>query len=356
MDLESTMAEIEQQWKALGEQLAKPSPTSDGRAFREQARRHAELGRMVDRWRELKKQRERLTQAESLVNDSDPAIASLAREEVEKLRPSVERLTRQLRLMLLPRDPRDERNVILEVRAGTGGEEAALFARDLLRMYSRYAERKGWRFELLSLSESEVGGVKEAVASVQGDRVYSVLKYESGTHRVQRVPVTEASGRIHTSAATVAILPEADEIDIKINPEDLRITVQRSSGPGGQHVNKTDSSVRIMHIPTGITVVCQDEKSQHKNKAKALKILRARLLEREEQRRQAEISADRKRQVGSGDRSQRIRTYNFPQNRVTDHRIGLTLYKLGEILDGDLDEITEALMAEQQSRQLAAME
>jgi len=308
----------------------------------------------VEKWHELQRERKRLEEAQSLTNDSDPEILAMAREEAETLAPRVETLTQELRGSLLPRDPRDERNVILEIRAGTGGEEAALFARDLFRTYSRYAERKGWRLEVLSLNPSDIGGVKEVIAAIQGKRVYSALKFESGTHRVQRVPVTEASGRIHTSAVTVAILPEADEVDIKINPDDLKITVQRSSGPGGQSVNTTDSSVRVLHMPTGMIVTCQDEKSQHKNKAKALQVLRARLLEHEEQRRQAEISADRRQQVGSGDRSQRVRTYNFPQNRVTDHRIGLTLYRLGEILDGDLDALIEALTVDERTRLLAA--
>jgi len=356
MDLDAKMAEIEKQWEALGNSLAEAAPRGDGKSYREQARRLAELGRIVEKWRELQKERERLDEAELLVGDPDPEISEMAREEIAELRPKIEKLSRELQLMLLPRDPRDERNVILEIRAGTGGEEAALFARDLFRMYSRYAERKGWRIEVLSLNPSDVGGIKEVIASVEGDRVYSALKFESGTHRVQRVPVTEAGGRIHTSAATVAILPEAEEVEVDLKPEDLKITVQRSSGPGGQSVNTTDSSVRVLHIPSGIMVTCQDEKSQHKNKAKALQILRARLLEREEQRRQAEISADRRRQVGSGDRSERIRTYNFPQNRVTDHRIGLTLYRLGEILDGDLDELIEALTLEDQTRRLATAE
>jgi len=354
VDLDARLGEIEKQWESVGRSLAETIPTGDGRAYREQARRHVELGRIVEKWNALKRERERLREAESLVGDSDPEISAMAREEMESLRSRITTLTQEMRVLLLPHDSRDERNVILEIRAGTGGEEAALFARDLFRMYCRYAERKGWRLEALSLSPSDMGGIKEVIATVQGERVYSVLKYESGTHRVQRIPVTEASGRIHTSAVTVAILPEADDVEVEIKPEDLRITVQRSGGPGGQSVNTTDSSVRVIHIPTGMIVVCQDEKSQHKNKAKALQVLRARLLEREQERQHAEISANRRQQIGSGDRSERIRTYNFPQNRVTDHRIGLSLHKLPEVLDGDLDELIEALTSDEQTRLLAA--
>jgi len=354
MDLDAKLEEIEKQWESLGKTLTDTISGGDGRTYRDQARRHAELGRIVEKWNALRSAKQRLAEAEVLLHDSDPEISAMARDEVESLRPQIESLTQDMRVLLLPRDPRDERNVILEIRAGTGGEEAALFARDLFRMYTRYAERRGWEMEVLSLSPSDMGGVKEVVASVQGERVYSVLKFESGTHRVQRIPVTEAGGRIHTSAVTVAVLPEADEVEVDIKPEDLRITVQRSSGPGGQSVNTTDSSVRVIHIPTGMIVTCQDEKSQHKNKAKALSVLRARLLEREQQRRQAERSAARKQQIGSGDRSERIRTYNFPQNRVTDHRIGLSLHRLPEILDGDLEEMIEALTLEEQIRLLAA--
>ena len=353
MDLDAKMAEIEQQWEALGRALSDSAPTGDGKTWRDQARRHAELGRIVEKWRRLEAARDQLVQAEALVDDPDADLSAMAREEAAAARTRIDALEQAVRVLLLPRDPRDERDVLLEIRAGTGGEEASLFARDLFRMYTRHAEQKGWKVELLSLSESDAGGIKEVIASIQGDRVYSQLKFESGTHRVQRVPATEASGRIHTSAATVAILPEADEVDLAIKPEELRITVQRSSGPGGQSVNTTDSSVRVIHIPTGMIVTCQDEKSQHKNKAKALKILRARLLEMEEQKQAAAISADRRRQIGSGDRSERIRTYNFPQNRMTDHRIGLTLYRLADILEGNIDEIIEALTLEEQTRLLA---
>jgi peptide chain release factor 1 len=265
-------------------------------------------------------------------------------------------MERQLRVLLLPKDAADEKNAILEVRAGTGGEEAALFAADLLRMYQRYAERQGWRFELLHVNETGLGGVKEAAATISGRGVFARLKFESGVHRVQRVPATEASGRIHTSAATVAVLPEAEEVDVKIEDKDLRIDVFRSSGPGGQSVNTTDSAVRITHLPTGIVVQQQDEKSQHKNKAKALKVLRARLYDMERAQRDAERAAQRKSQVGTGDRSERIRTYNFPQGRVSDHRINLTLYKIDRVMDGELDEIIDALVAADQAERLAELE
>ncbi|MBM3333633.1 peptide chain release factor 1 [Candidatus Sumerlaeota bacterium] len=354
VDLDVTLTEIEKQWEALGQALAEAVSTGDGKTYRDQARRHAELGRIVDKWHALIAARKRLDEAVSLVGDSDPAISAMAHEEADELRKEIESLAQELRIMLLPRDPRDDRNVILEIRAGTGGEEAALFARDLFRMYCRFAERRGWRIEALSLSPSDIGGIREVIATVQGERVFSVLKFESGTHRVQRIPVTEASGRIHTSAVTVAVLPEAEEVEVEIKPDDLRITVQRSGGPGGQSVNTTDSSVRVMHIPTGLIVVCQDEKSQHKNKAKALRVLRARLLETEQRRQHEERSATRRQQIGTGDRSERIRTYNFPQNRVTDHRIGLTLHRLPQILDGELDEIVQALALEEQTRLLAA--
>jgi peptide chain release factor 1 len=267
----------------------------------------------------------------------------LAREEIDSLTLDLEKLGENLKVLLLPKDPNDEKNILLEIRAGTGGEEAALFAGDLFRMYSRYAELNRWKIEILSQSVTGIGGVKEIIVLIEGQMVYSRLKYESGVHRVQRVPETEAQGRIHTSAVTVAILPEAEEIDVDINPEDLRIDVYRSSGHGGQHVNTTDSAVRITHLPTGIVVTCQDEKSQHKNKAKAMKVLLSRLLDRQQAEQQSKISEERRNMVGSGDRSERIRTYNFPQGRATDHRIGLTLYKLEEVLRGELDLLIDPL-------------
>jgi len=282
-----------------------------------------------------------------LKEETDEEIRSLARDEIQTLREEAASREEELRLLLLPKDPNDEKNVLLEIRAGTGGEEAGLFAADLFRMYTRLAERQGWKLEILSHSTTGIGGLKEIIASIAGDRVYSRLKYESGVHRVQRVPVTESQGRIHTSAVTVAVLPEAAEVDVAINPEDLRIDVFRSSGPGGQSVNTTDSAVRITHLPTGLVVSCQDEKSQHKNKAKALKVLRARLLHLKQQEQQQQIAQERKTQVGSGDRSERIRTYNFPQSRITDHRIGFSIHgqKMEDTLDGDLDELIQALTA-----------
>jgi peptide chain release factor 1 len=267
-----------------------------------------------------------------------------------------EALEQNLQILLIPKDPRDEKDVILEIRAGTGGEEAALFAADLFRAYSRYAERRRWRIELIEESLADAGGFKEIIVSIAGDKVYSRLKYESGVHRVQRVPKTETQGRIHTSAVTVAILPEAEDVDVEINPQDLKIDVFRSSGPGGQSVNTTDSAIRMTHLPTGLVVSCQDEKSQHKNKAKALKVLKSRLLALKQEEHEAEISSDRKSQVGSGDRSEKVRTYNFPQGRVTDHRIGLTLHKLDQIMNGDLDEVMDALSAHFQSEALKSRE
>jgi peptide chain release factor 1 len=280
-----------------------------------------------------------------MLAEADPELRELAKAELERLEAEQVTLEAEIRTLLLPKDPNDDKDVILEIRAGAGGDEAALFAADLFRMYSRYAERRGWKVEPLSISETGGGGAKEAIASVSGDRVFSRLKYERGVHRVQRVPVTESAGRIHTSTVTVAVLPEAEEVDVQIDPKDLRVDVFRSSGPGGQSVNTTDSAVRITHLPTGLVVQCQDEKSQHKNKARALKILRARLLEAEQERKAAERASDRRAQVGTGERSERIRTYNFPQSRITDHRAGVTLHRLEYALEGDLDELLDGVIA-----------
>jgi len=288
--------------------------------------------------------------------ESDPEVRAMVREEIESIRSTLPDAERALALSLLPRDAADERAAMLEIRAGTGGDEAALFAGDLFRMYQRYAESQGWRVELISASSSDSGGFKEAIASVEGKGVFAKLKFESGVHRVQRVPVTEAGGRIHTSAATVAVLPEAEEVDVKIDDKDLRIDIYRSSGPGGQSVNTTDSAVRIVHIPSGLVVIQQDEKSQHKNKAKAMKVLRTRLYELERDRLHTERAGARKSMVGSGDRSERIRTYNFPDGRVTDHRIGLTLHRLPEILDGKMDELIGALISEDEAERLASLD
>jgi peptide chain release factor 1 len=324
--------------------------------FAKLSKEHAELSPIVHAIRAYKETRRQLADSESILNDSasDPELKALAAQEAEELRDRFEREERALQLLLLPKDAVDSSSAIVEVRAGTGGQEAALFAGDLLKMYTRYAQLQGWRADLLSLSESDLGGVKEGVLSVEGDGAYAKLKFESGVHRVQRVPVTEASGRIHTSAATVAVLPEPEDVDIDVQDKDLRIDVYRASGAGGQHVNKTESAVRITHLPTGIVVAMQEEKSQHKNKAKAMKILKARLFEAERERQASERAAERKGLVGSGDRSQRIRTYNFPQGRVTDHRIGLTLQKLERILSGDdLADVIDALITEDRANRLA---
>ncbi|HJU18793.1 MAG TPA: peptide chain release factor 1 [Stellaceae bacterium] len=328
-----------------------------GAEFARLSKEYSELSAVVEEIAALRRAREEIAALEDMARSGeDGELRDLAEDELRALRERLPNLERRLRVALLPKDEDDSRNAIVEVRAGTGGEEAALFAADLFRMYQRYAALKGWRFEILDLSETGLGGCKEASASISGRDVFARLKFESGVHRVQRVPTTEASGRIHTSAATVAVLPEAEEVDVRIDDKDLRIDVFRASGPGGQSVNTTDSAVRITHLPTGLVVIQQDEKSQHKNKAKALKVLRARLYERERQARESARAAERKSQVGSGDRSERIRTYNFPQGRVTDHRINLTLYKLDKVLSGEaLDEIVDALLSEDQAARLAAV-
>ncbi len=334
--------------------LAAPDCTADLQRFRNMTRELAELQPVVGLYVQYKAKTEDLSQAESLL--SDPDMKELAQQEIQDARAALDALEAQLQVALLPRDPDDSRNVFVEIRAGTGGEESALFAADLLRMYARYAERKRWMTEVISESPSDLGGYKEVILRVAGEGAYGLLKYESGGHRVQRVPKTETQGRIHTSAATVAVMPEVDEAQaIQINPSDLRIDTFRASGAGGQHINKTDSAIRITHLPTGLVVECQDERSQHRNKARALSVLAARLAERERQARQAEQAATRKSLVGSGDRSDRIRTYNFPQGRVSEHRINLTLYKIDAILDGDLDELLTALRTEDQASQLAAL-
>ena len=319
----------------------------------------ADLGPLVEAIADYRQAGKELAEAEAMMAEpeSDAELRTLAEQEQQALKARLPELEQRVKLLLLPKDSADSRNVILEVRAGTGGDEAALFAGELLRMYQRYAESHGWRFELLDQSETEIGGCKEASAAVSGSEVFARLKFESGVHRVQRVPVTESGGRIHTSAATVAVLPEPEEVEVEVDESELRIDTYRSQGAGGQHVNTTDSAVRITHLPSGIVVSCQDEKSQHKNRAKAFKVLRARLYDHQRQQIDAERAADRKSQVGSGDRSERIRTYNFPQARVTDHRINLTLYKLDKVLTGEaLDEAIEALIAEDQAERLAALE
>ena len=333
---------------------------ADQESYVRLSREFAELDPIVATINALRKTMRECQELEQLIEDpaSDKEMAALARDELAALEPKVEALEHQLKISLLPKDSADEKSAILEVRAGTGGEEAALFAGDLFRMYQRYADRQGWKVEILSMSESANGGYKEVIANISGKGVFARLKFESGVHRVQRVPETEAQGRIHTSAATVAVLPEAEEVDIKIDDKDLRIDVFRASGPGGQSVNTTDSAVRITHLPTGVVVIQQDEKSQHKNKAKAMRVLRARLYDQERAKQDALRAADRRSQIGTGDRSQRIRTYNFPQGRVTDHRIGLTTHQLYLVLEGEaaLDEIIDALITEHQTSQLSAMQ
>ncbi|HIE32567.1 MAG TPA: peptide chain release factor 1 [Thermodesulfobacteriaceae bacterium] len=338
------LAEVERRFAELSEKLSDPELVSDREKYARLAREHAELERIVEAYQEYKKALKEIAENKELLEDGDEEIRELAKEEIKRLSERVEALEKELPLLLLPKDPNDEKSVILEIRAGAGGEEAALFAADLLRMYARYAERQGWKIEVLSANETGLGGFKEVIVRIDGLGAYSRLKYESGVHRVQRVPVTESGGRIHTSTVTVAVLPEADEVEIDIKPDELKIETMRASGHGGQHVNRTESAVRITHLPTGITVYCANERSQHQNRATAMKILRARLYEKALREQQEKIQAERRSQVGTGDRSERIRTYNFPQNRVTDHRIGLTLYHLEEILDGDLDEIIDALI------------
>jgi len=330
----SQLDEVEKRYEELTAQMGDPSVAGDPKRYAEVAREQSGLLKTVETWRAFKECRDELENIQELFGDSDPEIRELAKLEAASLEERLPELEIALKFLLLPKDPNDEKNVILEIRAGTGGDEASLFAGDLLRMYSRFSDSMRWKTEIISSSDNGIGGYKEAIVMISGDQVYARLKFESGVHRVQRVPETESQGRIHTSACTVAVMPEADEIAINLQENDLKFDVYRSSGPGGQSVNTTDSAVRVTHIPTGLVVICQDEKSQHKNKAKALKVLGSRLLEAERSKAQASESEARRKMVGSGDRSERIRTYNFPQNRLTDHRIGLTLYKLDDVMEG----------------------
>lgn len=346
---------LAQRFEEITALLAEPSIQNDQDRFRALSREYAQLNPLVGCFNKYLGAIEDLSYAQSLLDDRDPQVRSLAKEELVDAEDRKEALEKELQILLLPRDPNDERNIFLEIRAGTGGAEAALFSGDLYRMYSRYAEQKGWKAEVISESEGEHGGYKEIIVRISGQDVYSRLKFEAGTHRVQRVPETEAQGRIHTSACTVAVLAEADEIDVDISPADLRVDTYRASGAGGQHVNRTDSAVRITHIPTGIVVECQDERSQHKNRARAMSLLKSRILSAEQEKQSAEIAASRKLQVGSGDRSERIRTYNFPQGRLTDHRINLTLYRLEAIMEGDLDPVIDPLINEHQAELLAQL-
>jgi peptide chain release factor 1 len=348
------LAEIERRYEELERLIADPAVIANRRDFAKLAKERSQLEETVTCWRARQRLARDVEEHRELLREKDADLRELARSELPALEERLGELDNALKRLLLPRDPNDERNTVLEIRAGTGGDEAGLFAAELFRMYSRYAERQGWRVETLSSSPTGLGGFKEVVALVQGKGAYSRLKFEGGVHRVQRVPVTETQGRIHTSAVTVAVLPEAEDVEVDLADKDLRIDVYRSSGPGGQSVNTTDSAVRVTHLPTGLVVTCQDEKSQHKNKAKALKILRARLLERAKNEQQSEIAANRKAMVGSGDRSEKIRTYNFPQNRVTEHRVNLTLHQLERVLDGELDPIVDALVTRQQAEALQA--
>ncbi|WAM33165.1 peptide chain release factor 1 [Caldicellulosiruptor morganii] len=344
---------IEEKYLELEKKIADPEIISNPQEWQRLLKEHSSLQPIVEKFREYKRIIKTIEEAEELLDSNiDQDFEELVKEELNQAKEQKEVIERELKILLLPRDPNDEKNVIMEIRAGAGGEEAALFAAELFRMYSRYAERKNWKVEVMSTSESDLDGFKEVIFMISGKGAYSRLKYESGVHRVQRVPVTESGGRIHTSTATVAVLPEVEEVEVEIKEEDLEIDTFRASGAGGQHVNKTESAVRIIHKPTGIVVSCQDERSQHANRDKAMKILRARLYDYYQSLQQKEIESQRRSQVGTGDRSERIRTYNFPQGRVTDHRIGLTLYKLEQILDGDLDEIIDALITYFQTERL----
>ncbi|MDD6389337.1 MAG: peptide chain release factor 1 [Firmicutes bacterium] len=341
-----------EKYEELSMKVSDPDIIANQSVWQKYAKEMGEMEPLVKKYTEYRKAKETLAQARDLLADPDDEIKEMAKMEIAETEEAIEGIEAELKILMIPKDPNDEKNVILEVRAGTGGDEAALFGADLMRMYMRYAERKGWKTELIELNDTTIGGVKEAVVLIKGKGAYSRLKYESGAHRVQRVPETESSGRVHTSAATVAVLPEVDDVEVNLNPNDVRVDVYRASGNGGQCVNTTDSAVRLTHLPTGLVVTCQDEKSQLKNKEKAFKVLKSRLYDMMQAEQHKEISDARKSQVGSGDRSERIRTYNFPQGRISDHRIGLTIYKLDAFLDGDIDEVVDALIAEDQAQKM----
>jgi len=350
------LAEVESHYEALEERLGDPEIASDPRRYAEVAKEHADLREVVSAFRRYRDLVESIASNRELLEDDDPEMREMAREELAEQETELGELEHRIKLLLLPKDQFEGRDVLLEIRAGAGGDEAGLFAGDLFRMYSKYAEQNRWKMQLLSSNPTGIGGFKEVIVSISGDTAYSRLKYESGVHRVQRVPATESQGRIHTSTCTVALMPEAEEVDVQIEPNDLKIDIYRSSGPGGQSVNTTDSAVRITYLPSNIVVTCQDEKSQHKNKAKALKILRSRVLEEEQRKVQAEQRDQRLAQVGTGDRSERIRTYNFPQNRVSDHRIGLTLYALEKLMEGEMNELIQAVSTHFEAEALKAAE
>ncbi|MDA8408068.1 MAG: peptide chain release factor 1 [Deltaproteobacteria bacterium] len=351
MEVLAKLEELNRRYEELDDELARPEIVSDLVSLKKFSKEQSELSDIISAYKKLSGVIHEISELEKIVSDAeDPELVGMAREDLLSLADRQAQLEDEIKLLLVPKDPNDEKNIFLEIRAGTGGEEAALFAADLFRAYCRYAESRKWKVEMMSVSNSGSGGIKEVIALVHGQGAFSRLKYERGVHRVQRVPLTESQGRIHTSAVTVAVLPEADDVEVSIDAKDLKIDVYRSSGPGGQSVNTTDSAVRVTHLPTNIVVTCQDEKSQHKNKAKAIKILQARLLDKMEEERDSEISKERKSQVGSGDRSERIRTYNFPQNRVSDHRVGLTLYRLEEIMEGKLDDLIDPLIVHFQTQ------
>src|SRR5579872_6834750 len=352
MQFRQKLEQLEKRFEELTGQMADPAVIGDADQYRKVTKAQSELADVVNKFREWKKAEDGLLQARGMMDDHDPELKAMAEEEIAHLEPELARIEEELKVLLLPRDPLDDKNVVLEIRAGTGGDEATLFAAEIFRMYSRYAETQRWKIEVTSSSESSVGGLKEVIALISGEKVYSKMKYESGVHRVQRVPVTEQQGRVHTSAITVAVLPEADEVEIQIDAKDIRIDTFCSSGPGGQSVNTTYSAVRLTHLPTGLVVSCQDEKSQIKNRAKGLRVLRSRLYELELEKQQEKIGAERRSMVGSGDRSEKIRTYNFPQNRVTDHRVGVTIYQLDQVMEGKLEPFIEALTEHYQTEKL----
>lgn len=356
MNIEPKLQAIEKEFLDLEERMGDPATASDPRALQDLGKKRAQLEPVVEKYRAYRAAVASIAEVRDLLKGGDPEIAELAREELSELEPQIENFEKELTILLLPKDPNDEKSVIVEIRAGVGGDEAALFAADLYRMYTRFCERQRWKIEVIDSSLIGLGGYKEVIFRIDSHGAYSMMKYESGGHRVQRVPVTEASGRIHTSSATVAVMPEVEDIEIEIRPEDLKVDTYRSSGAGGQHVNMTDSAVRITHLPTGIVATCQDERSQIKNRARAMAYLKARLYALEQEKQNAEQASERRGMIGSGDRSERIRTYNFPQNRITDHRINLTLYKLDSYLDGDLFEMIDAMILAEQTQKLEHLE